>query len=184
MKVFIDGIHYISDIVEKGTEFVQTITSGKDTDENISKKLATCSECPKVEKKDGDKWYCKACSCPAWSMSELHTKLTFRGTVCPLGRFGMFDKLMSVATTNEMRSFITLVKRMLDSGLIKPQEAGSGVSKTPSDWNDAKADTVGVKVLSVEFLNNANQKMSEALKTENFESGFLAAIQIFMFFRP
>ena len=173
----------IISIAEKSKEFVETITSGQASDETYNSRLSVCNDCIAVEKK-GEKWYCKACGCPNWMMSELHTKLKFKGTLCPLGRFGMFDKLMGIATTNEMRSFITLVKRMLDSGLIKPQESGSGVSKTPSDWNDAKPDTEGVKVLSVEFLNNANQKMSEALKTENFEAGFLAAIQLFMFFRP
>lgn len=167
--------------LHKGVEFVQTVTSGVNNS-LLSIRLPICESCEFVKKVD-DKRYCNACSCPQWSMAELHTKLAFKGAVCPKGKFGMFDKLATLATKNEMRSFITMVVKMVDAGLIQPQEVTAG-DEPIMDWTKAKPDTIGVKVLTTAFLNNANQKMSEALKSENFEAGFMAAVQLFAFFRP
>jgi hypothetical protein len=69
--------------------------------------------------------------------------------------------------------------------MINPEVEPSPDSTVgPVDWNNHELKTGPQQTLTPEFLSNANLAMTEALKSENFDAGFIAAIQLVMLFRP
>ena len=73
--------------LRQGREFLKTVFSGDAPADVVSARRSHCDACPsKVVQ--GDAAYCGACACPKNALSELTTKLRFRGLRCPLGKFG------------------------------------------------------------------------------------------------
>lgn len=72
----------------KAAAFVETVTGGRCSEADFTKRLTVwCRNCD-LRIVEGDKEYCGGCGCPHWRMSELSTQLRFAEFECPIGKFG------------------------------------------------------------------------------------------------
>lgn len=100
-------------IATKAIEFFTTILSGRTTLEIYNHRLEICKACEHVTKK-GDYYFCTGCGCPKWRASRLNDpnnpKLGWKGTVCPLYKFGGVYAFSRLITTKEA----IILKRIME----------------------------------------------------------------------
>lgn len=170
------------DIVSKVKSFVRTVSSSKVSEVEYERRLNICKNCTKLKVVES-KLYCSSCGCGQNSLAELTTKLRWSQANCPLRKFGMFDKLKTIASAEELKAFVTLAKKAIESGLV-PVATETNTETKPVDWNTAEPRYELKNSITPTDLRVYNQKMTEAITNEKWNEGFFFALQILLLVRP
>lgn len=173
-------------LLAKGKELFYTVKNGTVDSTEYHRRLEICTICPFVEKKGND-LYCNECGCPRWKGAKLNDahmpKLAWAGLACPKGRFGSMNKIIQVATKDEIKNFIIFAKKLADAGLVPTAKKTAEPSGT-IDWNQATISYPTDGFLTPSDLSIAQQKMTEAIVNEKWNEGLKFALLVVALLRP